>query len=74
MKKKTARKLTLNRETINHLDTVVGGASYQTNGPKCNTDACGSPGEGSGGITGPTWCQTCGACSSGCETGGACTT
>lgn len=74
MKKKT-RKLTLHRETLHSLVYVSGGGptgrtdcwtGCATNcGGECRTDDTGS-GD-------PTIFATCGACSDGCATGGACT-
>jgi len=69
MKKKKAKKLTLNRETVIFLEKVVGGITVAL---RCGSDPCGHPGEGGTGGS-PSIFDTCGACSNGCATGGACT-
>jgi hypothetical protein len=60
MKKRTTKKLTLNRETLVYLDGVVGSGTLVCHPGETGTD-------------GPTIFTTCGAGSQGCATGGACT-
>jgi hypothetical protein len=70
--KKKAKKLMLRRETVTTLDIVVGGL---TRAGACETatrcsNVC--PDDGGSGSWGT--CISCGVCSGGCATGGACTT
>ena len=70
--KKKVKKLTLNRETLGYLGGVVGGGTFPTHGVQCNSDPCGPPGDGGTASLFGT-CNSCGVCSGGCGTGGACT-
>ena len=69
--KKKVKKLVLNRETLGNLKGVVGGAL--TLSPRCQSSPCGPTGPGDTGGGDLTIFATCGACSAGCATGGACT-
>ena len=74
---KKSRKLVLNRETLHSLDlrNVAGGGSYAVCGTLArttvttNTSNTSDTGYGTTGYT----CDTYGACSDDCTTGGACT-
>jgi len=77
---KKLKKLTLSRDTLYHLDSGGLGAARggQTNGALClsvspQCSATCSPSDGGTGSD-ASICQTCGVCSNGCATGGACTT
>lgn len=70
--KKTTKRLALHRETVRRMEAARGGATTTHHSEViCGTDVC-HPGDGgTGGCN--TLFGTCGVCSDGCATGGACT-
>jgi len=73
--KKNVKRLALNRETLHALSSsplgyAIGGRETGLTDcvTRCASYCCGDTGSGS-----PTIFDTCGVCSNGCATGGACT-
>lgn len=79
MKRKHPKKLTLNRETLHRLEPSflnrIGGAlpRAETGYTDCHTKCASGCCPNDGGTVSFGTCKSCGVCSGGCETGGACT-